>query len=426
MSENSENTYQGWTSRLACYTYLVLVASLGLPQIPVHLLGQDVLAPDLLFLLAGALFALSVVFERRMPRWHFICWALLAYIAALLVSAVFSVNHQASLARFPAEVYLVCLAVLTLNIADSPSLLKRSVIAWLVGTVIAVAIGVAAIVIFYIDPSASLIEYITYHYGSVPVGNYPRVSAGFISASMLCNYLNVSFVFTLLAFSRGWLPRIVALGLLGAIAIVSIFTISIGLGGLALAIAFAVPLFSQSRLTRRQIFFAGGAVVSLLFLLGSLFALAPYPEAKVWFQIPLIGNVMPSARVLVWKDAISTFLSRPLTGIGLGKPVANVVFTNTDGSLSLLTDAHNSFLSMAAQSGIIGLAAFASIVVLVLKQWIRAIVDTASPTLIRALGLAFVCAFVYQGLTGSFEDSRHLWIMVGMFLAADRLDTGET
>ena len=426
MSENSENTYQGWTSRLACYTYLVLVASLGLTQIPVHLLGQDVLAPDLLFLLAGALFALSVVFERRMPRWHFICWALLAYIAALLVSAIFSVDHQASLARFPAEVYLVCLAVLTFNIADSPSLLKRSVIAWLVGTVIAVAIGVAAIVIFYIDPGASLLEYITYHYGSVPVGNYPRVSAGFISASMLCNYLNVSFVFTLLAFSRGWLPRIVALGLLGAIAIVSIFTISIGLGGLALAIAFAVPLFSQSRLTRRQIFFAGGAVVSLLFLLGSLFALAPYPEAKVWFQIPLIGNVMPSARVLVWKDAISTFLSRPLTGIGLGKPVANVVFTNTDGSLSLLTDAHNSFLSVAAQSGIIGLAAFASIVVLVLKQWIRVIGETASPTLIRALGLAFVGAFVYQGLTGSFEDSRHLWVLVGMFLAADRLDTGET
>ena len=38
-----------------------------------------------------------------------------------------------------------------------------------------------------------------------------------------------------------------------------------------------------------------------------------------------------------------------------------------------------------------------------------------------ALGFAFLDAFAYQGLGGSFEDSRHLWLLLGLFLAAGRL-----
>jgi hypothetical protein len=39
-----------------------------------------------------------------------------------------------------------------------------------------------------------------------------------------------------------------------------------------------------------------------------------------------------------------------------------------------------------------------------------------------ALGIAFLGAFAYQGLGGSFEDARHLWLLLGLFLAACRIE----
>jgi len=35
--------------------------------------------------------------------------------------------------------------------------------------------------------------------------------------------------------------------------------------------------------------------------------------------------------------------------------------------------------------------------------------------------LAFLVAFAYEGLGGSFEDARHLWVLFGLFLASGRL-----
>ena len=36
-----------------------------------------------------------------------------------------------------------------------------------------------------------------------------------------------------------------------------------------------------------------------------------------------------------------------------------------------------------------------------------------------APGIAFFAAFVFDGLTGSFEDARHLWLLLGLIAAAD-------
>jgi hypothetical protein len=38
------------------------------------------------------------------------------------------------------------------------------------------------------------------------------------------------------------------------------------------------------------------------------------------------------------------------------------------------------------------------------------------------IGLTFLNAFAYQGLGGSFEDARHLWVLFGLFLIAEKLE----
>jgi hypothetical protein len=44
--------------------------------------------------------------------------------------------------------------------------------------------------------------------------------------------------------------------------------------------------------------------------------------------------------------------------------------------------------------------------------------------LIAALGAALCGALLFQGLTGAFEDTRHIWVLMGMMAAACDMEQG--
>jgi O-antigen ligase len=119
---------------------------------------------------------------------------------------------------------------------------------------------------------------------------------------------------------------------------------------------------------------------------------------------------------MVWIESSKTFLDNFLFGKGIGQDSCRVFFQNSDGSFSLLTDAHNIFLSVASQTGVLGLLAIAALLFSVLKI---SFIDgfKQQNTLLFSLGLGFFAAAFYQGLLGSFEDARHLWILTGLILA---------
>jgi hypothetical protein len=50
--------------------------------------------------------------------------------------------------------------------------------------------------------------------------------------------------------------------------------------------------------------------------------------------------------------------------------------------------------------------------------------ESAAGTVRLAAGLGLLNGLVYQGLGGSFEDSRHPWLLLGLLLAADRIERG--
>jgi O-antigen ligase len=418
----SRETAKPFFPKIPLFGLSVLVLSLGTPQIQFPFAGRYVVATDVIFVAIGTLLLVSIYIHPTIFRWSSYYLFLIAYLLSLLVSCFFSTDILASLAKFPVAVYLAALSVLVFNIINTESNLRTWISAWLVGTGFAVCLGIATIALYYLSPQNELLEYLTYHFGAVPVGNYPRITATFVSASMFCNYLNVSLLITVAARLKGWIGERMGWLLATGIVVCATFTISIGLGGLFLAFSLMIFVF-RFRGWRFGFTAITCGAVSIGFLLLSLFALSPYPGGNVITTVPVVGiPLMPSSRSLVWSDALRTFVEHPLTGVGLGRPTTNVLFTNTDGTHSVLLDAHNSVLNVAAEAGVIGLAAFLALIAYLLRPIMRSFSDAGSYTVTAAAGIAFICAFVYQGLTGSFEEARHLWVLIGLLMAAFRIE----
>ena len=86
---------------------------------------------------------------------------------------------------------------------------------------------------------------------------------------------------------------------------------------------------------------------------------------------------------------------------------------------------HNLFLNVAVQCGLLGIAAIIFLIAHVARRTCRLPWD--QHRLIQVgLGLAWLNAFAYQGLTGSYEDARHLWVLLGLIVVAGRTSTAAT
>jgi O-antigen ligase len=155
-------------------------------------------------------------------------------------------------------------------------------------------------------------------------------------------------------------------------------------------------------------------------------AVTPVLHSTAPFLIPLPGTdltLAPAGRLMIWMDAARNFLAEPWLGRGIGNHAVRVQYLDPSGVLQTLTDAHNSFLNIAVQTGLAGLSALLLIIGFAAKAVtpLRLAPDRAN-TLRLALGLAFLNGIAVQGLGGSFEDARHLWVCFGLLLAADRLE----
>jgi len=63
------------------------------------------------------------------------------------------------------------------------------------------------------------------------------------------------------------------------------------------------------------------------------------------------------------------------------------------------------------------MAAFLTIVLYLFRNGDRYCEDDANVLIRRGLRAAFIGAFLYQSLTGSFEDARHIWVLIGLMAA---------
>jgi O-antigen ligase len=285
-------------------------------------------------------------------------------------------------------------------------------------------LGLASLAIFSVSPGHPVVEFSRFHFGTLPPGAYPRFALTFLNANLLCNYLTVSLGLLLLASLRGWLPRRAVLALAAAVLIAATFTISPGLGGIALALGLWAWI-SQRRRSPRLASLALWAAAATAIAFLAVTAVTPIIHSTAPFVMAVPGTAIglaPSGRFMAWSAAAAEFARHPLLGHGIGISAVRVDYADPSGNRQTLTDAHNLVLSIAAQAGIVGLAGLAALIGLVVRTISRAWPGSAPANLtVVILGLTLLNALVYQGVSGSFEDARHLWLLLGLLLAAARL-----
>jgi hypothetical protein len=302
--------------KIAFGAFLALTASLTIQKPSLLTVsGLGVTATDLVFPASLILTVIAVLFgDLRVTRPQvYILFGM--YIGAFILATLFSPALTRSIVKTMAVCYLAGIAVIASIVIDSEFRLKIVVLTFLAASGIPVLIGLLTIVIFYAAPDNSLLPYVTYHYGAVPVGNYPRLSSTFVSASMFCNFLNVSLIFLFGAFGRNWISTAWLWLGLSAILITSIFTISAGLGAVFLAVGIWI-WYKQPNTIGGRISFVAGISIFVLSLVVSFVALKPYDTAPYSFHLPFFDvELFPSSRLLVWSDAIRCF--SPISFLGM-------------------------------------------------------------------------------------------------------------
>lgn len=406
------------------YLFLGLIFSLGFMRPNLSIQGLAIQATDALFIAAALLFAIGVATRRIRLRYDPLMIPMGFYLVALAAAASFSERPEFSFLKLVGEIYLIGLVVVTIQIIRNDTIIRRVITTWVAAGSVVGIVGALGVFLFYVHREDSVLPLILHHYGSLPPGNYPRLQSTFIYPAMLCNYLTVSVMFLFAAKRLGWIRPGVFWTLLIIQIITAIFTLTPGLGGFVLAVSLWIALITDegAKKITRKAFIAAGSGLALLSIVVSAFTLRHIPTSPYSFE--LFGvRIDPTQRLLAWQGALETFFQYPIFGRGLGLGVANVRFLAPSGQNQLLTDAHNIWLNIAGQAGLFGLAAIGLLCISIIRRFLPIRVgDSPRSVLLAASGIAFISICLVQGLVGSFEDARHLWILIGIIGAVSSFD----
>jgi O-antigen ligase len=157
-----------------------------------------------------------------------------------------------------------------------------------------------------------------------------------------------------------------------------------------------------------------GYAAAVLFFAALLFAPNENPLSPYRFNF--FGKIIyPSERLLVWQASLQTFAENPIFGRGIGLDVVGIFSILASGQKHFVSDSHQLWLSVAGQAGVFGLVAISFLSLFFFKKMFPFRFGNEPTNVLRVcFGTAFVGAFLYQGLSGSFEDARHLWVLIGL------------
>lgn len=402
--------------------YLAL-ASLSFMRPGIDIGELSVVPTDVIAAAAGACWLGAVALDHAWFRWDRFFLLLLVYFTVMTASAVFGLGPlRGYAAKLASQAYLLGLPVLAVGLLSTERQVRTATRAWLVGSALVSLLMALSVLLAVASPQSPILPLVQHHLGSLPLGPFVRYKLAFVNPNLLGAYLSASIILTLLAAYKTWIHPTTAVWLLSGLSMALIGTFSAGIGGAILGGTIWYSLLCKSgQPVRVAVALAIGFSVAGAFVLAQALTPVPYPAPIFAVYFPGTNlTLMPASRLQAWIDAWYTFTANPLTGVGIGQPVAHVRFTEPSGLHVLLKDGHNVVLNLAAGCGIAGATAICAIMVAVWRRAGPSRINGCNAAAI-ATGIAVLDVLGYQGIGGGFEDSRFVWFMIGLLLSAVRV-----
>jgi O-antigen ligase len=149
-------------------------------------------------------------------------------------------------------------------------------------------------------------------------------------------------------------------------------------------------------------------------------------------RVRSLGNFRDTTireRAELWGESLRMVKESPWLGLGVNTYARNEPLYKKEGSQTDKQYAHNGYLQIAAETGLLGLSSFLAAVVYLWFASLKAFLRAPNPFL-RAAGLGLLCgilAFLIHSATDTDLQStllvNTLWLAMGMAWAGKRLST---
>jgi O-antigen ligase len=126
-------------------------------------------------------------------------------------------------------------------------------------------------------------------------------------------------------------------------------------------------------------------------------------------DLPGLSFTASGIRPGIWSSALEVFKEAPIGGVGASPYFAFAVDPLDPASPIQLWDAHNIYLSILGQFGLVGAALLGGAVVVLTSTLVR-----AGATRRHAVLLVALLAAAIHGIAIANEEFRHLWALVGL------------
>jgi O-antigen ligase len=217
------------------------------------------------------------------------------------------------------------------------------------------------------------------------------------------------FSFACVLTSKTWPKRLLYLAFTAAMLLCMLFTTSRGgwLGILFAAAVFAVMLDA------RLILAGLAGLIALYFIL-------PDWAIQRFASIGDLSDSSTSYRVYIWLGTIAMLRDYWLSGIGPGNAAFNTIYPAYSYNTIAAPHAHNLFLQLACDAGIVGLALFLMVVFSYYRMTFGAFSEEKDheTRVYLIAGISAVSGFLLQGLTDySFYNHRvtlFFWVVVAL------------